>query len=192
MDHIRSGRVQVSGSAHYPSTGWIHEENLPCGMRSGFPGGVRVRKLNAGTDYVIGPENASFPHVFASALGGTMSGAVEVKNWRSTNGSSSSPAGHGATAGKKRRPGERGGCRFQPPASAGQAEVAGAHFRDGGRGLVGTPETAIAHFDLARHRRRRAAMQTSPARKPGNYPSGAPWLGLTCLLRRAWNSSIST
>ena len=156
MDHVRRGRVQISGSAHYGNHRLDTRGKLALRDGEWVSGGVRVRNLNLGTEYVIGPENASFPHVFATALGGTVSGAVEVKNWRSTNGPAPRQQGTAqlhvegislenavAAASSRQLPLDRLNLRGR---TSGKVDVAWS----------GRPEYAIAHFDLAVTRLRAA------------------------------------
>jgi translocation and assembly module TamB len=149
MNHLRAGRVQVAGSAHYKDHRLDTRGKIAVRDADWVSGSVRVRNLTFGADYVIGPEDASFPHVFASALGGTISGAVEVKNWQSETGAALRQQGtaklhvesislHDAVA----------------AASSRQLPLGKLNLRGRTSGMVtvdwsGKPESAKAHFDLA-------------------------------------------
>ncbi len=149
MRHVRGGTVEVSGSAHYARHRLDTRGTFALRNAEWVSGGVRVPRLNLGTEYVIGPENASFPHLFASVLGGTISGALEVRNWRSTKGSA---------------PRQQGTARLHVEGVSLQSAVAAASShqlpldklklrgRTSGTvdvGWSGRPESAVAHFDLA-------------------------------------------
>ncbi len=148
LKHVRGGKVQVEGSAHYFNRRLSTSGKLAARDAEWVSGGVRVRNLNIGAEYVIGPEDASFPHVFASAFGGTVTGALEVKNWRSSNGATPRQV---ATA---RLHVEN--VRLQnaaASASSRQLPLDKLNLRGRTSGTVdvawsGGPESAIARFDL--------------------------------------------
>ncbi len=81
LKSLRGGSMELNGTASYvrrqlTTRGKLAARNL----RWSGPD-MRVDNINLGAEYFIGPDDASFPHVFASMLGGTVTGAVEVRNW---------------------------------------------------------------------------------------------------------------
>ena len=66
LKQVHGGTVQLDGTAHYLDRRLNTRGKLAVRNAEWVSGGVRVRDLNLGTEYVIGPENASFPHVVFS------------------------------------------------------------------------------------------------------------------------------
>src|SRR5581483_1951374 len=79
---LRGGSMELNGTASYVRRQLTTRGKLAARNIRWLGPDMRVDNINLGAEYSIGPDDASFPHVFASMRGGTVTGAVEVRNWR--------------------------------------------------------------------------------------------------------------
>ncbi|MGD9715264.1 MAG: hypothetical protein AB7V46_24885, partial [Thermomicrobiales bacterium] len=146
--NLRSGAVQLTGNAKYRGGEFDTQGKLLLRNSEWRSGGVRVRNLNGGVDYSIDPQRVSFSNVFFSVLGGTVTGSVEVQDWRS---SQSSPGRQRGSA--NLRVANIGLHNAATAAASRQFPVDRLSLSGVTSGAVevrwtGAPNSAVAKFDL--------------------------------------------
>ncbi len=93
LKNLRGGTVSVKGTATYARRQLAVAGNIAARGVNWMSRDLAVQNINLGSEYRIDRENATFPNVFATMLGGTVNGLAEVRNWRAFEGATSRQQG---------------------------------------------------------------------------------------------------
>jgi translocation and assembly module TamB len=163
---LHGGTAELSGHGTYSLQ--TFQTTGKAALRNGSldAGVFRLRELNAGVDYVADQTRIRLPHVFAHGMGGTVTGELEIVNYLSS----------AERTGKDEQRAE-GKFRVEDVVLSHVINAVSSEdlpldklnaesMISGTAGLTwrGTPERAIAHFDL-----------DSAAPPPGSIPGRIPY-----------------
>lgn len=85
IPEARTGMVEVSGAAHYAGADYIATGKLQVSDLTWTQPELRLAGISGGADYRLDKTNVVLPHIFASALGGTLTGDANIRDWSDTS-----------------------------------------------------------------------------------------------------------